>query len=228
LAEEALGHAREADDARLIGFSLMHCALARPPEQGEAELEQAASALRAFGATRGLIWLYSNAAYGWLKTGRPELARPLLDNVTPLARRVGTPAPLVYVRGNTGLEALFTGDLERASEAFNEQLLLCREHVLPHVAGEGLAGLAAVVSRRGDLDRAAQLLGAATRLGMMADVEVMAQLEEQFFAPARAAYGEARWNKAEAEGGQLNFEQAIALALSPDHSQSSMRKSAPS
>jgi hypothetical protein len=88
--------------------------------------------------------------------------------------------------------------------------------VLPHVAAEGLAGLAAIVSRRGDLDHAAQLLGAATGHGVMADVEVMAQLEEQFFGPARAAYGEERWNKAEAEGARLNFEQAIALALSPD------------
>jgi predicted ATPase/DNA-binding SARP family transcriptional activator len=221
LAEEALAHAREADDARLIAFALMHCALARPPDQGQAELEQAARAMRALGATRLLIWLYSNAAYGWLRAGRPELARPLLDNVTPLARKVGTPAPLVYVRGNTGLEALFNGDLERAGEAFNEQLQLCGQHVLPHVAAEGLAGLAAIVSRRGDLDHAAQLLGAATGLGVMADVEVMAQLEELFFRPARTAYGEERWNKAEAEGALLNFEQAIALALSPDHSQSS-------
>jgi predicted ATPase/DNA-binding SARP family transcriptional activator len=221
LAEEALAHAREADDARLIAFALMHCALARPPDQGQAELEQAARVMRALGATRLLIWLYSNAAYGWLRAGRPELARPLLDNVTPLARKVGTPAPLVYVRGNTGLEALFNGDLERACEAFNEELQLCRQHVLPHVAAEGLAGLAAIVSRRGDLDDAAQLLGAATGHGVMADVEVMAQLEEQFFGPARAAYGEERWNKAEAEGARLNFEQAIALALSPDQSQSS-------
>jgi predicted ATPase/DNA-binding SARP family transcriptional activator len=221
LADEALALAREADDARLIAFALMHRALALPPDQGQPELEQAASALRALGATRGLIWLYSNAAYNALKTGQPELARPLLDQVTPLAREAGTPVPLVYVCGNRGLEALFNGDLDRASEAFNEQLQLCHEHVLPLVAAEGLAGLAAIVSRRGDLDHAAQMLGAATAHGVMADVDVMAQLEDQFFGAARTAYGEERWNKAEAEGARLNFEQAIALALSPDHSKSS-------
>jgi predicted ATPase/DNA-binding SARP family transcriptional activator len=221
LAEEALAHAREADDARLIAFALMHCALARPPEQSERELERAAEALRALGATRILIWLYSNAAYGALKSGQPELARPLLDQATPLAREAGTPSPLAYVCGNTGLEALFNGELERASEAFNEQLQLCQEHVFPLVASEGLAGLAAVVSRRGDLHHAALLHGAAAARGLIADVDVTAQLEEQFFGPARAAYGEERWNKAEAEGARLNFEQAVALALSPDHSQSS-------
>jgi len=221
LAEETLAHAREADDARLIAFALMHCALVRTPEQSEPELERAAEALRELGATRILIWLYSNAAYGALKNGQPELARPLLDQATPLAREAGTPSPLAYVCGNTGLEALFNGELERASEAFNEQLQLCQEHVLPLVAAEGLAGLAAVVSRRGDLDHAARLLGAAAARGLIADADVTAQLEEQFFGPARAAYGEERWNKAEAEGARLNFEQAFALALSPDHSQSS-------
>jgi predicted ATPase/DNA-binding SARP family transcriptional activator len=216
LAEEALALAREADDARLIAFALFHRALALPPEESEPELEQAANALRALGATRTLIFLYSNAAYGALKTGQHELARPLLDQATRLAREAGTPVPLVYVCGNNGLEALFSGNLERASEAFNEQLQLCQEHVLPLPASEGLAGLAAVVSRRGDLDHAARLLGAAAAHGLAADADVMAQLEERFFGPARAAYGEGRWNKAEAEGARLNLQQALALALTAD------------
>ena len=223
LAEEALAHAREADDARLIAFALMHRANALPPDKVQLELEQAASALRALGATRILIWLYSNAGYNALKTGHPELARPLLDQATPLAREAGGPSTLVYVCVNTGLEALFNGDLERASDALREQLQLCQEHVIPLVVPEGLAGLAGIASRRGDLERAAQLLGAAsaTAQGAITDADIAAQLEEQFFGPARAAYGEEKWTKAEAEGARLNFEQAIALALSSDHSQSS-------
>jgi predicted ATPase/DNA-binding SARP family transcriptional activator len=223
LAEEALARAREADDARLIAFALMSRANALPPDKGQPELEQAASALRALGATRSLIWLYSNAAYDALKIGQPALARSLLDEAAPLARQAGDPVPLAHVCGNIGLEALFNGDLERAGDAFHEQLQLGREHVMPLVVPEGLAGLAALATRHGDPDHAAQLFGAATATahGVIADADVMAQLEEQFFGPARAAYGEERWNKAEAEGARLNFEQAIALALSPDHSQSS-------
>ena len=49
----------------------------------------------------------------------------------------------------------------------------------------------------------------------------MAQLEERFFSLARAAFGQQRWDAAEAEGSRLNLQQAIALALSPDHSHSS-------
>jgi hypothetical protein len=125
------------------------------------------------------------------------------------------------VCGNTGLEALFTGDLERAGEAFHEQLQLCREHVIPLAVPEGLAGLAALASRRGDPEHCARLLGAGAAHGLLADADVAAQLEEQFFAPVRAACDEERWKEAEAEGGRLSLDQAIGLALSPDHSQSS-------
>jgi predicted ATPase/DNA-binding SARP family transcriptional activator len=216
LAEEALALAREADDARLIAFALMNRALALPPDQSEPELEEAAKALRGLGATRSLIFLYSNAAYNALKIGQPDLARLLLDQAAPLAREIGNPVPLVYVCGNRGLEALFNGDLERARDAFHEELRLCQEHVLPLVATEGLAGLAAIAIRRGDPDHAAQLLGAATAHGLIADADVMAQLEDQFFGPARTALGQERWSKAEAEGSALNLHQAIALALTPD------------
>jgi predicted ATPase/DNA-binding SARP family transcriptional activator len=221
LAEEALALARQAGDARLIAFALMSRANALPPGQGQPELEQAARALRALGATRSLIWLYSNAAYGALKTGQSELARPLLDQATPLAREAGDPVPLAYVCGNTGLEALFNGDLERAGVAFQEGLHLCREHVILLAVPEGLGGLAALASHRGDPAHGARLLGAGRAQGSIGDADVMAQLEEQFFGPARAAYGEESWNTAEAEGARLNFEQAIDLALSPHHSQSS-------
>jgi hypothetical protein len=47
----------------------------------------------------------------------------------------------------------------------------------------------------------------------LADPELMEQLEQQFFGPARAAYGEQRWNEAQAAGAELSFEEAIAFAL---------------
>jgi predicted ATPase/DNA-binding SARP family transcriptional activator len=216
LAEEALALAREAGDARLIAFALMSRANALPPDQGQLEFEEAAGALRAVGANRSLTWLYQNEAYAALKIGQPELARPLLEEATPLAREAGDPVQLAFARGNSGLEALLNGDLERASEAFHEQLRLCQEHVIPLAVPEGLAGLAAVASRRGDLEHAARLLGAGTAHGPTSEADVAEQLEEQFFGAARAAYGEKRWKKAEAEGAGLNLEQALVLALTPD------------
>jgi len=216
LVDDALTLAREAGDARTIAFALMHRALALPPHQAQQELEEAASALRAIGATRSLIFLYSDAAYNALKTRHPELAASLLDQAAPVARGLAQPRALIFVRGNQGLAALFTGDLERARDAFNEQLQLCEEHVISDSTAEGLAGLAAIASRRGDPHRTAQLLGAATAQGAIGDADVTEQLEEQFFGPARAAFGERRWNTAQAEGSRLNLQQAIALALTPN------------
>jgi hypothetical protein len=82
------------------------------------------------------------------------------------------------------------------------------------VAAEGLSGLAAIETRRSDPERAAQLLGAASATGPWdGDADVAAQLEQQFFAPARAACGERRWGEAHEAGARLDYEQAIAFAL---------------
>jgi non-specific serine/threonine protein kinase len=121
---------------------------------------------------------------------------------------------LAFVCGNMGLAALYSGDLDRAQEAFEEQLRLCREHVF-WVAAEGLSGLAALAARRGDPKRAARLLGAATAIGPWdADTDVRDALEQRFFEPARRRYGAPRWSQAHAAGTRLSFEAAIDFALS--------------
>jgi hypothetical protein len=154
--------------------------------------------------------VYGNAGYNAIKAGRPEIAAPFLAQALPLARELGDPVNMAVTRGNVGLEALFADDLDRARDAFDEQLRLCREHVVMHLASEGLGGLAAIAVRRGDPDRAAPLLGAATAIGSVADADVNAQLEQRFFAHARRAPG---WNDAHAAGARMGFEEAIAFAL---------------
>jgi predicted ATPase/DNA-binding SARP family transcriptional activator len=217
LAEEALIHAREASDDRFVSIALMERALAIPPRHATAELDQAAAALHTLGGTRLLMWLYNNAAYNAIKAGIPDHARPLLAEAVPLARGLGGPVELALVYGNVGLEALFNGDLDRAQSAFDEQLRLCGQHVVTHLAAEGLGGLAAIATRRGDRERAAHLLGAATAIGQVGDADVEVQLDEQFFAPARALHGTERWNAAIRTGGEMTLEQAITFALSPGH-----------
>jgi hypothetical protein len=132
----------------------------------------------------------------------------------PLARELEVPLTLVLVCGNVGLEALLIDDLDRAQDAFDEQLRLCRQHVVIHLAAEALGGLATIDTRRGDLERAARLLGAATTIGPVGDADVNAQLEERFFAAARARHGTRRWSEAYAAGAEMSFEQAISFALS--------------
>ncbi|HEX6651941.1 MAG TPA: hypothetical protein VF072_04300, partial [Thermoleophilaceae bacterium] len=140
----------------------------------------------------------------------PEGARPFLAEAVPLAREHGDPVLLALTCGNLGLEALFTDDLDRAQDAFDEQLRLCREHVLRHSASEGLGGLAAVAARRGDPERAARLLGAASVIGPIGDADVNAQLEQHFFAPARDCTP--NWSHAHAAGAELSFDEAITFA----------------
>lgn len=135
----------------------------------------------------------------------------MLDRALPLARELGDPLLQAFVWGNLGFEALFTGDLDRAHSAFDEQLRLCRKHVL-WVGAEGLTGLAAITARRGDPEHAARLLGAATAPGQCTDDDVTAELEERFFAPARARHGTRRWSEAHSAGAELS-EQATAYAL---------------
>jgi tetratricopeptide (TPR) repeat protein len=212
LADEALTCARETGDARLEALALMQQASAVSPENDTGELEQAATALRKLGSTRILAALYNNTAYNAIKVGRPETAGPFLLQAVPFARELDDPHWFALIYGNVGLAALFTDDLRRAQDAFEQQLRLCREHVLTDIAVEGLGGLAAIAARRGDTERAARLLGAATAIGPVGDADVNAQLDEQFFAPARRA---PNWNDGYTAGAQMGFEEAIAFALTP-------------
>jgi tetratricopeptide (TPR) repeat protein len=213
LAEEALTYAREAGDDRLVALALLERAAAIPLEDDTGELDQAAAALRKLGGARPLLALYTNASYGAIKAGRPEAAGPFLAQAVPLARDLGDPVFLAITWGNVGMEALLTDDLDRARSAFEEQVRLCREHVLRHVAAEGLGGLAAIEARCGDPERAARLLGAATAIGSIGDADVEPQLEERFFAPARLRTQ--HWSQAHTAGAQMGFEEAIAFALTP-------------
>jgi predicted ATPase len=213
LAEEALMFARQAGDDRLIADALTDRAAALPPEDGADELAEAIAAHRRIGASRSLAMLYNRAAYHEIKAGSAERAARYLADAEALARELGDEMLVCSVYGNAGLAALFTGDLDGAGAAFNEELRLARELVIPWLASEGLAGLAAIASAHDDLDRAARLLGAATATGPLGDVDIATQFEREFFAAARERHGNARWSEGLATGGALTFTDAVALAL---------------
>jgi predicted ATPase/DNA-binding SARP family transcriptional activator len=212
-SEEALKFATEARNARLVAAALFERACAVSVDSESGQIEDAVTALRKVGSTRLLVALYNNCSYNAIKGGHIERAGPFLAQAVPLARELGDPVSLAFTCGNVGLEALFTDDLTRAQEAFDEQLRLCKEHVVPHLAAEGLGGLAALAARRGDPERAALILGAAISLGPVGDADVNAQLEDQFFAPCRMAHGVERWEEGLAIGGEMTFEEAIDFAL---------------
>jgi hypothetical protein len=213
LAQEALAQARGAGDDRLAAIAMRDMALALPVEQALPELHQAAAALRRVGDRRRLLGLYSSAAYNAIKSGSPDLAGPLLDQILPIVTELGDPLAMLGPWGNIGLAALFSDDLERARVAFESQLRLCVEHGVTWLIPESLAGLAALALTEDERERAALMLGAARQYGDYGDDDVIEQFERRFWSSARPALGEARWQAAAEEGAALSLEQIVELAL---------------
>ena len=214
LVDEALAYARKADEHRLVALALMDRAYTVPPDSGREELEQAATALRKLGCSASSSLTTATAPTPRSRSATRSAPGPSWLRRSRWRVRSETRSSWPSRTATVGLEALFTDDLDRARKAFDEELRLCREHVVHQFAGEGLGGLAAIATRRDDLERAALLLGAAnaTPTGV-GDADVTAQFEEQFFAPARAAHGTRDWDEAQARGAQMSLNEAIAFAL---------------
>jgi predicted ATPase/DNA-binding SARP family transcriptional activator len=213
LAEEALEQAREAGDEVLIADALSRRALSFRIADVDAEIAEAAAVYRKVGDVHGLASLYNDAGYLAVAQGSYERAAAYLDEALVFAERSGEPLMVILAFGNLGLASLFTADLESAVVRFEEELRLCREHALSWLAAEGIAGLAAVAACRGELERAARLLGAAESLANVLNDAAGVRLEEEFFSPARQQMGETRWRAAYADGVGLGFDEAVSLAL---------------
>ena len=88
------------------------------------------------------------AAYAALCLGSERDAADFAARATPITRALDNRYARMINSGNLGLAALLTGETDTASQAFREELTLCREMVVRPVAFEGLRGLAAVATVR--------------------------------------------------------------------------------
>src|SRR5918992_4839129 len=190
-------------------------------------VQRTASLLERVGNVHQLGDLLSSAAYTALCVGSDRDAKELIDRAVAIARGLEDRYMWMVIQGNAGLAALLTGDTDAAERAFREELMLCRELVMPPIASEGLLGLAGVAAVCGDVPRAARLVGAAsahqlppgrpTRRGRPAYGEqhdaIEARLDTAFFARARTCHTTGAWEAAVREGAALSFEDAIGYAL---------------
>jgi predicted ATPase len=215
LADEALLWADAAGDE--FAFACASCskaiAAATPAERRD-RVDRAASLLDEVGCAYLLADLLGSAGQVALQAGSDRDARELLERAMPVALELDNGYIWMLVLGNFGLAALLTGDADVARDAFRHELTLCRELVVRPMASEGLRGLAAVAAIRGDVHRAARLVGAAAAhqhgdLGYPVD----ARLDAAFFELARAHCGDDAWDAAAREGAGLSFDDAIAHAL---------------
>jgi predicted ATPase/DNA-binding SARP family transcriptional activator len=215
LADEALRWANAAGDEWQIAEATRAKAIAAStPAALRERVDTAASLLADVGNIQQLAHLLSGAAYAALCLGSERDATDFVARATPIARALDDRATSMIHSGNQGLTALLAGDTGTASQAFREELRLCRDLVLRRVAFEGLRGLAAVAVLDGDATRAATLVGAAAahRYDTPED-PVVARLETAFFAPARTRCGTSAWDAAARAGNALSFDDAIAYAL---------------
>src|SRR4051794_14665475 len=215
LAQEALHLARAAgDDWEVAAASARKAAATSSITELRERVDTAASLLRDVGNVLQLASLLNGAAYAALCLGSERDATDFAARAAPIARALPSRFEWMINSGNRGLAALLIGETHAASEAFREELTLCREMVVRPVVFEGLRGLAAVAVVHGDAKRAATLVGAADAHRYdTPKYPVDARLDETFFEPARARRGSDAWNAGAREGSVLSFEDAIAYAL---------------
>jgi hypothetical protein len=184
------------------------------PEALHDDVEHAARLLERVDNVYELAGLLASTAYSAVCLGCDQEAKELVDRALPIARALDNPYMTMHVRGNFGIAAFLTGDIDGADEAFREELELGRELAVVSFATEGLEGLAAVAAVRDELERAARLSGAsgAHRYGQP-EYPVEKRLRETVFAPARLRLGAAAWDAAARDGAAIGLDDAVEYAL---------------
>lgn len=154
-----------------------------------------------------------------LGQGNYDEARSSLVEGLALAQRAGDRFSRYIALYNQSVLAQAQGDYDRAATLFEEGLAFSLEVGDYANIAYCLEGLASVAVARGGADRAALLLGAAERLreGIGAAVYTYwpdRSLQERTMDAARARLGEAAFEEARKRGLAMDFEQAVAYALS--------------
>jgi predicted ATPase len=211
-AGEALAVAGALGDEALSAAALAALVPVVGPNERQQFAEGALERFRRLGDLRGQAELLSRMSYTAMLEQDAAGAVRCSQDAHAAARALGEPRVLAFVRGNQGLAALFSGDLDGATEAFREELVVAREHVLQLLAAEAIVGLAAVAALDGDLERAARLCGAADRYEEVAQ-PLTARARDRFIVPAREGWTTGEWERAYADGGRDELDEAIATAL---------------
>jgi predicted ATPase/DNA-binding NarL/FixJ family response regulator len=162
--------------------------------------------------SEGLVLTWCSALLG----GDAHRAAQLKEEGFALCRKVGNILGLALANNDLGAEAEMRGDLDSALAGYREALelkLTIEEHV--YIA-HPLAGVASILSQRGQEELAAHLLGVATRIhetygtfAWIAEKERDARTASRL----KSRLGEARYTASLAAGRELSVAAAARLAL---------------
>jgi predicted ATPase/class 3 adenylate cyclase len=145
-----------------------------------------------------------------LWAGDTVKARARLDESLEFARLIDEARIVGSATAGLGWVELLEGRLGRARSCFEDVAVIARALGSRKLAVEALSGFANVTAARGDADRAARLAGAASAVGGSAEVNQSGTASH--IADARAALGEDAWEKAWADGAELDLDAALRLA----------------
>jgi hypothetical protein len=156
----------------------------------------------------------NNLGWNALCTGDTVEARAKLDEALELDRLINNTGAIGADTVNLGWVDLLEGDRDGARSCFEAAAGLGRRiGTRAHVA-EALWGFAQVAAARDDPDRAARLAGAAAALGAPAGYDPAASVTfARHLEDSRTTLGDQAWQKAWADGAELDLDAALTLAL---------------
>ncbi len=220
LGEEAIAKARASGDRRLLGGMTgnLSSVMSRlgETEKAIALTEEAYRLLRGSGDVFGLGIAASGLAAVALEERDFAAARARLNEALELARLIEDMRGIGFAQEGFGWLELFQGNLVRAISYFEEAAAIARRLGGRRSSAEAIWGLAQVAAAAGDADRAARLAGAADAYGGPAGFDPTESFPCGHVDTARAALGEPAWQKAWADGAELDFDAALGLAISLD------------
>jgi predicted ATPase/Tfp pilus assembly protein PilF len=213
-SETAYRRAQQAGDRVLLGRVLSVHIGFLPADAREDAVAEAAHYLSEAGDYRHLAGVYTNYGTLLLYRGQFREALRLFEHCLELARKGTTPWAYMINLENLAQTHLFLGDIRQAATFYAEELEILARHGLDFSLALTLVGIAALISRTGDCDRAARLRGAARAAGDPESGEkaITDRLEREFFAPARTRLGADAWRQGEQWGATLSRDEAIAYA----------------
>jgi tetratricopeptide (TPR) repeat protein len=144
--------------------------------------------LQNVGDLRQLGYVCNVTAYEAIAEGRYHDALDWLEEGLEASQPLGELDLVYLIRGNQGLVHLFLDHLAEAGQLFRDALADCQEAGSEDIIDETLLGLGAVAARKGDLEGAAQLAGAAQAHPSVgnkpSEVGILSDLSEMLAGPA--------------------------------------------
>jgi non-specific serine/threonine protein kinase len=217
--ERSLEVCRQIGYQRGLGTVLMNLA-ELAAEQGDDILaisrsDEALGVLRAVGDRNLIAMQLYDLGVLYVARGELEEGRVRLNECLPMFRELGRPNWVGLTLVGLGALSLKEGAYGLAEEHLHEALRVFQERESEY-AVDTLGHMAALNLALGTPQRAGQLLGAMLALRERLGYSVLSPLlreDEPTIRQAREVLGEEAWQRTQAEGAAMTFEEAIAYAL---------------